>query len=171
MQVRRALDWLSDRLASWPEQIDAVVDVGRVDPSLGHPMLGRADAIVVWTHTTAAGLGATASLLAGLDRVIRADAIVRVVAVGETPYSPTEAFEALAEFAASRLSIALGAALPNDARLASVLASGGRKAGRVCGSWFGRLAAEIATTTAYRTPPVVDVSAGLRTVQHVGGVR
>ena len=95
IHVRRSLKWLEDRLAAWPEHIDVIVDAGRVDPSVGHPMLGRADALVVCTHTTAVALGATAALLEGLDRVVRSDVVVRVVTVGESPYSSAEAVEAL----------------------------------------------------------------------------
>ena len=102
IHVRRSLTWLDDRLAAWPEHIDVIVDAGRVDPTVENPLLGRADALVVCTHTTAAALSATAALLEGLDRVVRSDVLVRVVTVGDTPYSPAEAVETLRHFAGPR---------------------------------------------------------------------
>jgi hypothetical protein len=158
IHVRRSLKWLEDRLAAWPEHIDVIVDAGRVDPSAGHPMLGRADALVVCTHTTAMALGAAAALLEGLDRVVRSDVVVRVVTVGESPYSSAEAVEALRHFVGPRLQVELGAALPNDPRLVAVLVGGGRKAGRVCSAWYGWLAAELASSTAYRSAPTLGAS-------------
>ena len=103
-------------------------------------------------------MSATAALLEGLDRVVRSDVLVRVVTVGETPYSPAEAVETLRHFAGPRLHVELGAALPNDQRLVSVLVGGGRKAGRVCSSWYGRLASELASSTAYRSAPTLGAS-------------
>ena len=168
VHVRRALEWLSDRLAGWPEDLDVVADVGRVDPTIGHPLLQRADAVIVWTHTTPVGLGSAAALIEGLDRVTRTDVLVRVVTVGESPYTPTESVEALRDFSGPRLTVQLGAALPNDPRLAQLLAGGGRKAGRVCSSWFGPLATELATSTAYRSTPTLGRTAALSTS---GGAR
>ena len=166
VHVRRALDWLGDRLAGWPEDLDVIADLGRVDPTIAHPMLSRADAMIVFTHTTPAGLGSAASLIEGLDRATRTDVLVRIVTIGEDPYTATDSVEALRDFAGPRLTIDLGAALPHDARLARLLAQGGRKAGRVCSSWFGSMATELATSTAYRSTPTLG-----RTVTAVGGAK
>ena len=86
-----------------------------------------------------------------------------VVTVGESPYTPTESVEALRDFSGPRLTVQLGASLPNDPRLAQLLAGGGRKAGRVCSSWFGPLATELATSTAYRSTPTLGRTAALST--------
>ena len=48
--VRRGLDWLDDRLSAWPEDLDVLVDAGRSDGS--HPMLSRADSVVVCANGT-----------------------------------------------------------------------------------------------------------------------
>lgn len=159
VQVRRALGWLGDRLAAWPEDLDVLVDGGRLDAERGHPVLARADAIVVWTLTTPAALGATAALLAGLDRSVRSDVLVRIVTVGASPYKPGEAVEALDELAGPRLSVGLGAALPDDRRLAGIVADGGRRSARLCSAWFGLLAAELAAATAHRSAPTLGMTA------------
>jgi hypothetical protein len=165
--VRRALEWMEDRLSVWPDGLDLIADAGRLDPSTSHPLVGRADAIVVCTHTTAAALGSTAELLASLDRQIRAGAIVRVVTVGAVPYGPTEAMEAFSAFANPRLDLRLGAALPFDPRLASMLVQGGRKASKICSAWFAPLAAELATATAHRSSTVGEFD----NFAPLGGVR
>ena len=159
--VRRSLEWLDDRLGAWPEDVDVLVDAGRCDGS--HPMLARADAVVVWCRTDAQGLGATAALLGSLERVVRPGVTVRVVTVGDTPYSPSESVEALAELAGPRLTVRHGAAVPFDPRLAGVVAGGGRKSARLAGAWFGLLAAEIAASTAHR-PATSEPSAALATL-------
>ncbi len=160
VQVRRALEWLSDRFEAWPDEIDLLADVGRLDIAHGHPLLARADAVVVWTATTPVALSATASILSALGLRIRAGVPVRIVTVGSTPYGPMDAVEALAELAGPRLDVGLGAAVPADARLAGVLEAGGRRAGKVCVSWFGRLAADLAAATAHRSTAPGAVSLG-----------
>jgi hypothetical protein len=165
--VRRALEWMEDRLLAWPEPFDVIADVGRLDPSSNHPLVSRADAIVVCTHTSAAGLGATAALLASLDRHIKVGAIVRIVTIGSDPYGPAEAMDALKELADPRLSLGFGAQLPNDPRLAALLVQGGRKASKICSAWYGALSVELATATAHRSvivPPHETLAA-------VGGAR
>ena len=146
--VRRSLDWLDDRLSAWPEDLDVLVDAGRCDGS--HPMLVRADAVVVWCRTDPQGLGATAALLASLERVVRPGATVRIVTVGDQPYSPSESVEALAELTGPRLAVRHGAAVPFDPRLAAVVVAGGRKSARLAQTWFGSMSAEIAASTAHR---------------------
>lgn len=162
--VRRSLDWLDDRLAAWPEDLDVLVDAGRCDGS--HPMLSRADAVIVWCRTDPQGLGATAALLGCLDRVVGPGVSVRIVTVGNHPYSPSESVEALAELAGPRLPVVHGAALPFEPRLADTLTSGGRKSARLATAWFGPIAAEVAASTAHRTaasdPTLVSVSLGSR---------
>jgi hypothetical protein len=150
--VRRGLEWLHDRLGAWPASLDVIVDAGRCDGT--HPMLDRADAVLVWTRTDPQSLGATAALLASLERNVRAGVVVRIVTVGDRPYTPTETVEALADIAGPRLNVRAGAALPFDPRLAEVLTIGGRKGSRLCSSWFGQLATDLATETAHR--PAVD---------------
>ena len=154
--VRRGLDWLGDRLSAWPEDLDVLVDAGRSDGS--HPMLARADAVVVWCRTDPQGLGAAAALLGSLERVVRPGVIVRIVTVGDNPYSPSESVQALAELAGPRLAVRHGAAVPFDPRLATVVAAGGRKSARLGDAWFGPLADEIAASTAHR-PAVSQPSA------------
>ena len=160
--VRRSLDWLDDRLGAWPEHVDVLVDAGRCDGS--HPMLARADAVVVWCRTDPQGLGSTAALLGSLERVVRPGVTVRVVTVGDTPYSPSESVDALAELAGPGLTVRHGAAVPFDSRLAAVIAGGGRKSARLAASWFGLMAAEIAASTAHRPatsgPPGVSAISG-----------
>ena len=147
----RALEWIDDRLGAWPDHLDVIADAGRFDMNARHPMLPRADAIVVCTHTTPAAIGSTAQLIAGLDRNIRTDALVRVVTLGSEPYTPLEVVAALGELGGPRLNIKLGAALPFDPRLAATLTNGGRKAGKVCSAWFGELAHGLAAATAHRS--------------------
>lgn len=146
--VRRGLDWLGDRVAAWPEGIDVLVDAGRSDGS--HPMLCRADAVVVWCRTDPEGLGATAALLGSLERVVRPGVTVRIVTVGDEPYTSAESVEALTELAGPRLTVVAGAALPFDPRLATIVAGGGRKSARLTDAWFGPMTAEIAASTAHR---------------------
>ena len=162
--VRRSLEWLDDRLGAWPEDVDVLVDAGRCDGS--HPMLARADAVVVWCRTDPQGLGATAALLGSLERVVRPGVAVRIVTVGDTPYSPSESVEALAELGGPRLSVRHGSAVPFDPRLAAVVAAGGRKSARLAQTWFGPMAAEIAASTAHRPavsqPSLMPVTLGSR---------
>lgn len=146
--VRRSLDWLDDRLAAWPEDLDVLVDAGRCDGS--HPMLARADDVVVWCRTDPQGLGATAALLGSLERILRPGVTVRIVTVGDRPYSPSESVEALAELAGPCLAVRHGSAVPFDPRLAAVVAAGGRKSARLAGAWFGSMAGEVAASTAHR---------------------
>ena len=145
--VRRGLAWLDDRLSAWPEDLDVLVDAGRCDGS--HPMLVRADAVVVWCRTDPQGLGATAALLGSLE-VVRPGVTVRIVTVGDDPYSPSDSVEALVELAGLRLAVRHGAAVPFDPRLAAVVAAGGRKSARLAQTWFGSMAAEVAASTAHR---------------------
>jgi hypothetical protein len=149
--TRRALEWMGNRLEAWPDTIDVVADGGRLDASAGHPLLSRADALLVCTHTTPAAIGSTAQLITSLDRSVRSDVLIRIVTVASGPYSPSEVVDALAELAGPRVNIALGAALPFDRRLAETLANGGKRAGKVCGSWFGELATSLAAATAHRS--------------------
>ena len=168
--VRRSLDWFDGRLAAWPEDLDVLVDAGRFNGS--HPMLGRADAIVVWCRTDPQGLGATAALLGSLERDVRPGVVVRIVTVGDRPYTSAESVEALADLAGPRLTVRFGAALPFDPRLADVLASGGRKAGRLSAAWFGAMTGEIAASTAHRpSSPAEPVGATLgRVTLQSGGL-
>ena len=152
--VGRGLEWLEDRLGVWPAAIDVLVDAGRCGG--GHPMLARADSVLVWTRTDPQSLGATAALLGSLERTVRPGVVVRIVTVGDRPYTCREAVEALADLAGPRLQVGHGAALPFDPRLADILGSGGRKSARLCASWFGNLAVDLAAATAHR--PVVDSS-------------
>ena len=162
--VRRSLDWLDDRLAAWPEDLDVLVDAGRCDGS--HPMLARADAVVVWCRTDPQGLGATAALLGSLERVVRPGVSVRIVTVGDNPSSPSESVEALPELPGRRLAVCHGSAVPFDPRLANTLASGGRKSARLADAWFGPMVAEVAASTAHRPsssqPSSMPVTLGSR---------
>jgi hypothetical protein len=149
--TRRALEWMGDRLAAWPDTIDVIADGGRLDVSAGHPLLARADVLVVCTHTTPASIGSTAQLIAGLDRSVRTDVLIRIATVASGPYAPNEVVDALAELAGPRVNVALGAALPFDRRLTETLTGGGKKASKVCSSWFGDLAMSLAAATAHRS--------------------
>jgi hypothetical protein len=148
LSVQRGIEWVADRLSAWPESIDVLVDIGRTDAT--HPMIQRADAVVVWTRTTPQALGPTASLSAGLERGIRPGVDVSIVTVGDRPYSGAETVEALTEFAGPRLRIRHGASLPFELRLAEILETGGRKAARLCNEWYEPLAMELSVSNAHR---------------------
>jgi hypothetical protein len=149
--TQRALEWMGNRLAAWTDSIDVIADGGRLDISAGHPLLARADALVVCTHTTPSAIGSAAQLIAGLDRSVRTDVLIRIVTVASGPYAPNEVVDALVELAGPRVNVALGAALPFDRRLAETLTGGGKKASKVCSSWFGDLAMSLAAATAHRS--------------------
>lgn len=165
--TQRALEWMGDRLAAWPDSIDVIADGGRLDVSTGHLLLERADALVVCTHTTPAAIGSTAQLIAGLDRSARSDVLIRIVTVASGPYSPNEVVEALAELVGPRVNLQLGALLPFDRRLADTLTAGGKRAGKVCSSWFGELAVSLAAATAHRS---IEPQTEPQSMSLVGGV-
>ena len=80
------------------------------------------------------------------ERFVGPGVTVRIVTVGDSPYTPTESVEALVEFANLRLAVRLGTSLPFDPRLADVAANGGPKAARLAASWFGSMVAEIGSS-------------------------
>ena len=152
--VSSALTWMRDRILAWPSTGDLLVDAGRVNPTgiRDCAPLARADAVLMFVRPWPEELGPAAHLLTETAKVLRPATTVHLVLVGTAPYTAAETLEALHELTDGRLNLRAGAVLPDDPAAAGQLRTGGKKAAKIAGRWYGPLAGELAAATAQRMP-------------------
>jgi hypothetical protein len=142
-QIRSAFPVLEGRFRGWPDEIDGIVDVGRLTPTM-YPVARDAAVVLLVSRMSAADFGVVQVEALRL----RAEGIRPLLVPVGDEHSPVEFAEKCG------LELATRDEIPDDADAARNI---GRRRGKLYVSVVSRLATSIASRTAHR-PVTVDAS-------------
>jgi hypothetical protein len=151
--VAAAMGWLNDRLLAWPNDGDLLIDAGRfiASASSEHAAVRRADTVLLFAHPRPEDLGAIAHTVTELGKLIRPSTPIKLVLIGNQPYSSEAIIDALRVLTNRRIDISVGAVIPDDPNGAEDIRVGSKRAAKIIARWFGPLAIELAAASAHRT--------------------